>query len=100
MSQIRFNAKFDGKDVQVSTGWDRPLQYYHLTIFDMNPNAEDDVVWSCLDHFGFCKSLDIIKDQLKKMNIECPEGTFDLIARKEGNVFYAWRDGKWNRSGV
>jgi hypothetical protein len=45
MSQIKFNVEFEGKKAEVMTGWDPPLGYYHLTIFDTDPEAEDEILW-------------------------------------------------------
>jgi hypothetical protein len=54
LSQINYYAvspKYGRVDVQ--TGWDRPLQHFHVTIFDANPpglNEED----SDQEHIVFC----------------------------------------------
>ena len=59
MSQVRFRTTFQDKEesrahraVVVVAGYDRPLDYYHLTIFDIL-DEDADPLWSNLDHFDF-----------------------------------------------
>lgn len=51
MSQIYFNSKLkDGRDVEVMTGWDRPLQHFFVTLFDPFAGEDDEeVIWSSMD---------------------------------------------------
>lgn len=45
MSQISFDTTLNGNPVQVVTGWDRPLGYAHLTVYD----RDGEVVYCNLD---------------------------------------------------
>lgn len=98
MSQIKFLATYNGKPAEVMAGWDPPLGYYHLTIFDADPNAEEELLWDGLGNMGFCRSLNKIKTTLESLNIEAPPSLLDLIDRREGNVVYRWIGDKWERT--
>jgi hypothetical protein len=95
MSQIKFNVEFEGKKAEVMTGWDPPLGYYHLTIFDTDPEAEDEILWDGLGSMGFCRKLDRIEKTLADLGIEAPPGLLSLIDRREGNVVYKHDGNKW-----
>jgi hypothetical protein len=97
MSQIKFKTLFNGKKAEVMTGWDPPLGYYHLTIFDTDPNAEEEVLWDGLDLMGFCRKLDTIEKKLAELGIEAPPGLLELIDRREGNVIYRYDGTRWSR---
>lgn len=100
MSQVRFETEFKNKPAEVVSGWDAPLSYYHLTIFDTDPAAPEEVFWSGLDVLGFTNDIDTIRNTLEKtLNINPPMGFYDLILRHEGNVIYYWdfTKGEWVR---
>lgn len=91
MSQVSFYATMlvDLKPVkiEVMSGWDRPLGYYHFTIFNLDPKG-DETVYSCLDEPGaecFVKHLDKWKNKLKEFGIEAPEGFWERAELKAGN---------------
>ncbi len=97
MSQIKFDTRYQDKDVEVVTGWDPPLGYYHLTVFDKDPETEDEIVYDGLGLLGFCRTLKTVKQALLELNIEPPPETFDLVEKREGNVIYKWSGEGWNR---
>ena len=101
MSQVKCQSKYLGKEVDVTAGWDRPLHSYHLTIFDSHPaeDAESDVIWCQLDHFELFTPTEIepLVEQIEKMGIIVPVDFWTFAKRKEGNVQYIHRDGKWER---
>jgi hypothetical protein len=101
MSQIKFNALYEGKPAQVMAGWDRQLGYYHLTIFDLDPKAEEEVLWDGLSKHGFCRNLNTIRDTLDDLGITPPPGLYYLVEEREGNVIYVWDASKeiWDRVG-
>ena len=101
MSQIKFDAKHNDRDVEVITGWDPPLGYFHLTIFLKNPKEnEDEVIFSEFDTLGFCRNLKEIENVLIQFNISIPPRTLDLVREKEGSVVYKF-DGKgYKRYGI
>jgi hypothetical protein len=86
MSQVKFKAKYKGEDVEVVTGWDPPLGYYHLTIFD----ADNKAVFDGFDILGFCRKLNMIKEVMNTLGIQVPPETLDIVDRREGNVVYNW----------
>lgn len=91
MSQVKFNSKFEGKDVEVMGGWDNPLKTYHLTVFDLTPDAEEETLWCAMDHFGFKFSLEQMRESLVKLGITPPnEEFFEICSRKEGNVVFRY----------
>jgi len=97
MSQIKWKIEYKGKQAEVMTGWDPPLGYYHLTIFDLDPNAEDELLWDGLGNLGFCRKLDTIRKTLDDLGITCPPGLFELIDQREGNTIYRWEDDEWQK---
>lgn len=86
MSRITFDAEYNGEIVEVVTGWDRQLGYYHLTIY----NQDEDPIWCGLDHLGFCRDISKIEHHLHSLVTNIPPGTIDLIDQREGNVDYQW----------
>lgn len=100
MSRISFKATYEGREVEVVGGYDRPLDYYHLTVF--NPEDDDEeCAWSGLDHLDFSqmRTLDYAKKQLESMGINPPDGFWERCEKKDGNVFHDWQCGEWIRSG-
>ncbi len=68
MSRITYRAA--EQEVTVVTGWDRPLQYAHLTVFD----NEGEVVYDGLDSAtAFQTTPDQVIRKLKELNIPYPE---------------------------
>ena len=105
MSQVKFTATlFWGSKpdmlVEVMAGWDRPLQHYFLTVFDLDAtDDESETLWSTLeypdeaaDQAGTVR----LQEQLKSMNITAPDGFWERVERNEGNVFHKFGDGVWN----
>ena len=90
MSQVWFSTEFEGKPAKVMGGWDRPLGYWHFTIFDADPEADEELLWDGLGNLGFCRNLDTIKKLVQDLPLDVPEGFFEVIARQEGNVNYHW----------
>jgi hypothetical protein len=97
MSQIKFDTRYKDRDIEVVMGWDPPLGYYHLTVFDKSPSAEDEIVYDGLGKLGFCRQLDKIKQAVVSLNIEPPPEAFELVEKREGNVVYRWNGKEWNR---
>jgi hypothetical protein len=97
MSQIFFKTTYLGKNCEVMTGWDPPLGFYHLTIFDPNASddADTDVLWDGLDRLGFCRDIKNIEKAFQNLNINPPDEIYTLIDKKEGNVFYKWDSNQW-----
>jgi hypothetical protein len=100
MSRIAFNSKMHHKRVKVVGGWDRPLQHYHLTVFNIEPNVEDDeeVIWDQMEHIGFPKSILPLQAAVAELGIEVPDGFWERCERREGNTVYSFADGEWLRS--
>lgn len=96
MSQVLFDTQFRGHWVDVMSGWDPPLGYYHLTIFNLDDDeGPPEVLWSGLDRLGFCRTLSKIQEALESLGITPPPEFFDIIDRKEGNISYRWDGTKW-----
>jgi len=98
MSQIKFRTEFQGKAAEIMAGWDAPLGYYHFTVFDADPEAEEELLWDGLGNLGFCRKLDTIRETVDTLGLEPPPEFYDLIDRREGNVIYNWDGEQWIRT--
>jgi hypothetical protein len=83
MSRITFK---DDK-YEVVTGWDPPLQYFHLTIYSLD-DKDGDPVYDCLDEMDvfYRPEPDWVFEKLDNMGIKCPKKLKELMLLKEGNV--------------
>ena len=97
MSQVLFKAKTkDGIPVEVMGGWDKPLRYYHFTIFDRRPESEDEPLYDCLseDTRQFTTN-ERHKATLIRFGIEAPPGFWERADQRVGNVMHTFKDGSW-----
>lgn len=98
MSQIKFKTTYQNKPVEVMAGWDKPLSYYHLTIFNLDPEEEDEeTIYSDLEEpnpFGV-KNVEVIKKKLDSFGIEVPDGFWDKVAEKRGNWIEIYDGYRW-----
>ena len=85
MSQVQFFTK---EGLEIIGGWDHPLLYFFLTIFD----ADGESIWSNLDHFAIDEltTTTALRRVLVEQDISPPEGFWDIVERKEGNFIYKW----------
>jgi len=103
MSQVIFETEHpEYGPVEVISGWDSPLRYYHLTILRINPpEDEDELVWCNLDHFrDGLASAEEAGEVLKGLGFEPPEGWGSMVTQKLGNVLFLWQDGRWVRKSM
>jgi hypothetical protein len=96
VSQVKFKTPFIGKRIEIMAGWDRPLQHYFLTIFNLDED-EDEVYWSTLDFPSDEDNhgTERLRRQLDSMGIPAPEGFWERVERQEGNVNHDFKDGAW-----
>lgn len=98
MSQVKFKTSLpDGTPIEVVSGWDEPLHYYHLTVFYMD-DRDEECLYSCLDEdkpFSH-KDLNAHKATLKRLGINAPDGFWERAERKAGNVTHIFENGIWN----
>lgn len=87
MSQVKFKTIHNGKNVEVVSGWDVPLKYFHLTVFNLDADEdEEDVLYSCLVRtFKQLKNTNIIKKDLTEFGITPPEGFWEVVELEEDN---------------
>jgi hypothetical protein len=98
MSQVSFKTVLDDSNIEVVGGYDRPLDYYHMSIFNLDVGEfEEDVVYCNLREEIFPVYPDFYKRVLGEMGVNVPDGFWERCCRKEGNSFYKFRDGKWNK---
>jgi hypothetical protein len=95
MSQVIFKTEWNGKRVEVMAGWDAPMSFYHLTVFDPNPEptAETDALWAEMDHHRISEldNVEIIKQDLAGLGIQPPPGFWNRVSPKcEGNIRFIW----------
>ena len=88
MSQIKFQATYQGKPCEVMAGWDAPCQEYYLTVFDLDPEAAEEVVWSTIDFPDESQAYETgyLRQRLGVMGIKTPKGFWEMVERREGNV--------------
>lgn len=101
MSQVKFQCQYQGKPAEVVAGYDRPLNYYHLTVFDLSI-AEDDYesdecIYSDLNDAGCFshKHVDDLKPILNELGIDPPPGFWELCEQKVGNVIWIYAGEEW-----
>ena len=82
-----------GVYANVVSGWDEALQYYHLTIFNLDKqyisdDDTDDVIWCNLDYFDFdeLRTIEPLKEVLAAFGIIAPKKFWEIVELKEGNV--------------
>lgn len=103
MSQVKFKTEYKGKPVEVMAGWDRPLHGFFLTVFDLDPNAEVECVYSNLDDpnvpgtGGFTQTTSYWKSILEKMEIGVPEEFWARVELREANVFHNFDGTDWSK---
>lgn len=97
MSQVKFQTTYKDKRAEVVAGWDRPLSYYHLTVFNLDAGDDDEeCFYSGLDGNPFAiKTVGPLKAKLAELGIEAPPGFWEHVEPKLGNVFTRYVDGEW-----
>jgi hypothetical protein len=101
MSQVTFRTTYNGKQAEVMAGWDNPLRYYHLTVFNLEAgDDEEECFWSGLDGDNpfSVKTVGPLKEKLAELGIEAPAGFWERVEPKLGNVFVRYVDGEWQTS--
>lgn len=95
MSQVTFRGVRGKQSVEVTGGWDRPLQHYHLTVY----GEDGDPLWSTLDAMptGGSRDLEPLARALRELGIVAPEGFWTRVEAREGNVCTTLIDGEWVR---
>lgn len=80
MSQHLFHTKHKDKPVIVQIGYNRPLSYFHMVVYELG--KEDDPVYTNLDEVDtFDLSLDDYRAALNEMGIAVPESMFEQAAK-------------------
>lgn len=99
MSRVAFRGTTkDGIAVEVVGGWDRPLSYYHFTIFDLRDTEEETVLYSCLDEKNMRQFQTNAPHErtLARFGIEAPEGFWERADQKLGNAYFECVNGVWS----
>jgi hypothetical protein len=110
MSQVKFKTEHKGKPVEVMAGWDHPLQGFFLTVFDLDPNADVECVYSDLDDhqlisnavpncMGHTDTTEYFRSVLKDMGIGVPEEFWARVELRERNVLHEFDGENWQRIG-
>jgi hypothetical protein len=107
MSQVKWKTKWtnpEGKEyrVEVMGGWDRPIQDYHLTIFNLDASDdEEDVLWDSMSQGGYpFKSTAPLETALSELGIDAPMDSkgidfWEIVNFQDGNVVYNYSNGEW-----
>lgn len=76
MSQHKFHTQHNGKPVVVQLGYDRPLDYFHMIVFEVGDS--DSLLYSNLDEEdAFGRSLNDFRGVLCELGISVPESMFE-----------------------
>ena len=95
MSRISFTSRYDDKRVQVCAGWDRPLQCYFMTVFNLDAtDDEDEVIWDdSMDYdSSVLRSTDRLQEKLASFYIDAPKNFWCRVELKEGNSTFDFGD--------
>lgn len=98
MSQVKFETTYRDKPVEVMAGWDPPLKNYFMTVFDLDPDADQETVWSAIEHPDVrdYEGTERLDAQLAIMGIQTPEGFWEKVRLNEGNTKHVFMGGKWH----
>lgn len=90
MSQVKFTAVIDGREVEVMAGWDRPLQEFFMTIFGPEDDDEENIIWSSVSNWSEVDQsyTTRLRKVLDSFNIEPPKTFWDIVELREGNVYH------------
>jgi hypothetical protein len=97
---VKFRSALGGRFVDVMGGWDRPLQEFFLTVFDLEcaEDADTDVIWSNIDDPSEAdrRGTDRLRAKLKAFGITPPTDFWEQVERREGNITHVYTDdGGW-----
>lgn len=86
VSQRRFKATANGKQVEVQIGWDRPLHRFYMCIFEIDENGDDiDTMYSNLNEPNpDVLSVEYFTGVARKYGVEVP---VDVIAQVKQDKF-------------
>lgn len=98
MSQVKWKTTLVDKTIEVVAGWDRPMNGYHLTIYDIS-GEEEEILYCNMDdrniHPCWPSKTDHFQKVCEKMGIQIPAVFWALVELKEGNVIRSFEDGEW-----
>jgi len=97
MSQVKFKTSYQGKPCEVMAGWDRPLAEFYMTLFDLDPEADDETFWSAI---AFPSDVDRkstlrLRTKLVEFGITPPDGFWERVERREANVTHVLTPTGW-----
>lgn len=85
MSQVVFKAMHNGEEVIVTGGYDGPLREFFVQVTGGPHGFIMDDLWLRPDER---KSTGHARAMLEEVGIEAPEGFWELIELREGNITY------------
>lgn len=95
MSQVTFHTDHQGERIEVLAGWDTPLRYFFLVLY--GPKRE--LLYSNLDHRDpawLGRDTSLFRKELQTRGITPPEGFWERVERREGNVVHHHTGGQWS----
>lgn len=100
MARVLFDTVKDGVPVTVVAGWDRPLREFFMHVeLRTGPNAGE-ALWTDWAITPDEKQDTVrLRACLNRMGVIPPEGFWDRIELKEGNVLYTHTADGWERAG-
>ncbi len=90
MSRISFHSFLDNIPVEITAGWDHPLQTYWIDIVELYD--EDNVIYSSMTMVDGYFSLVNIQEVIKDYQLTVPDTFWKMVEPKAGNIIYHFKD--------
>lgn len=100
MSQVQFSATLAGNiPVDIMAGWDHPLRYFFLSVFDLREDAEAETLYSTIDDPSpeDSRSTARLQRKLDALGVTVPRDFWAIVERRERSVQYMFVDDRWDR---
>lgn len=97
MSQVTFQyTSMIGAQIEVVAGWDHVVGFFFMFIENLETSRLEFTNLNLRGATTIDKT-DIFRRELEKRHISPPEGFWELVERKEGQVKYTLKDGAWEK---
>lgn len=103
MSQIKFHHQTeDNITLEILAGWDYPLQYHFMVIFEMEKQEDGSLldtktIWTNLNYPKSRYHMNFYMNILKLFKINPPDGFRELCEKNERNAEYIWENNQWKQ---
>ena len=90
MSQVSYKTTWKGFNIELVGGWDRLLEGYHFTIFNLDPDGNETFYSNLEEKVAFPKTNDPFRKIIKELGIDVPDHFWDACDMKAGNIQLFW----------